>query len=171
MAIVVDSSPLICLAKIGRLDLLRLLYELVIIPQEVHHEVVVEGKRLGKSGVDLIQDGINSGWIKTVTLTRRQSLAAEQLEAERLGKGEAAALALASHRRLLVILDDRRARDLANVLRLDYIGSAAVLLHAFRRRHLDRRGFLKALEDLGAVMWLSPEITARLIQLAEEREV
>ena len=123
MAVVVDSSPLICLAKIGKLELLRKLYGLVIIPQEVHHEVVVEGKRLHKGGVELIDEGLGSGWIQMITLSEGQSSAAERLRAGQLGKGEAAVLALAKDRGLPVVLDDRHARELASTLGLDFVGS------------------------------------------------
>jgi predicted nucleic acid-binding protein len=44
-----DSSPLITLAKIGRLDLLPKLYEKVTITPEVYAEVVVSGAGLAGS--------------------------------------------------------------------------------------------------------------------------
>jgi hypothetical protein len=44
-----DSSPLITLAKIGRLDLLPQLYEKVTITPEVYAEVVVSGAGLAGS--------------------------------------------------------------------------------------------------------------------------
>ncbi len=170
MTIAVDSSPLICLAKIGRLDLLRRLYEEIIIPDEVYEEVVGEGKRLHKAGVETVEDGIGSGWIKPVTLNRTESRLAERLRARSLGKGEAAVLALAKNRRLRVVLDDRHARESASVLELEYLGSAAILLDAFRRKYLSKREFLKGLEHLGSVMWLSPEIISRLTELAEDAD-
>jgi predicted nucleic acid-binding protein len=43
MKIVSNSSPLINLARIGKLGLLRELYGELIIPEAVWHEVVVEG--------------------------------------------------------------------------------------------------------------------------------
>ena len=46
MIVVSDSSPLIALARIGRLNLLASLYERIVIPTEVHHEVAVVGRGL-----------------------------------------------------------------------------------------------------------------------------
>jgi len=43
MSIVSNASPLINLARIGKLDLLRQLYGELAIPEAVWHEVVVEG--------------------------------------------------------------------------------------------------------------------------------
>lgn len=49
MIAVVNSSPIILLAKIGRLDLLRHLFDDVIIPRAVHDEITVVGDRPGES--------------------------------------------------------------------------------------------------------------------------
>ncbi|MBI3646323.1 MAG: DUF3368 domain-containing protein, partial [Acidobacteriales bacterium] len=46
MRVVSDSSPLITLAKIGRLELLPQLYQAITITPEVYAEVVVSGAGL-----------------------------------------------------------------------------------------------------------------------------
>ena len=43
MTVVSNASSLINLARIGQLDLLRLLFDELLIPQAVWHEVVDEG--------------------------------------------------------------------------------------------------------------------------------
>lgn len=43
MKILCNSSPLIGLARIGRLDMLQQCFEEIVIPRAVWHEVVVEG--------------------------------------------------------------------------------------------------------------------------------
>jgi len=40
---VCNATPLIALARIGRLDLLRLAFEQVVIPKAVYEQVVVKG--------------------------------------------------------------------------------------------------------------------------------
>jgi predicted nucleic acid-binding protein len=42
MSVVSNASPLISLARIGKLDLLRQLYGELLIPKAVWHEVVIE---------------------------------------------------------------------------------------------------------------------------------
>ncbi len=61
--IVSDSSPLISLARIGKLDLLHRLYGELLIPQAVWRELVVKG--VGQSGVEEIK---SAAWIKTVAV-------------------------------------------------------------------------------------------------------
>ncbi|MBI4439249.1 hypothetical protein HY640_04915 [Candidatus Woesearchaeota archaeon] len=46
--VVVDSSALIPLIKIGRISLLKKVFNKIIIPEPVWEEVITEGKRLGK---------------------------------------------------------------------------------------------------------------------------
>ena len=45
---VIDSSALIPLIKIGRLDLLAKVFDKILIPTPVWEEVAIEGKKLGK---------------------------------------------------------------------------------------------------------------------------
>jgi predicted nucleic acid-binding protein len=44
--VVSDSSPLIALARIRRLNILTSLFDRILIPNEVHHEVTVAGRGL-----------------------------------------------------------------------------------------------------------------------------
>ena len=46
MIVVSDASPLIVLAKINRLELLRILYKRVMVPAEVYQEVVIPDAKL-----------------------------------------------------------------------------------------------------------------------------
>ena len=61
MKVLSDSSPLITLAKIGRLDLLRELYSTVTITPEVYAEVVFDGTGLAGSSAESVRPQIGSG--------------------------------------------------------------------------------------------------------------
>jgi len=84
MKIVSNSSPLINLARIGKLGLLRELYGELIIPEAVWHEVVVEGS--GQPGADEVK---GADWIKAQVVTNRDLKRALQQE---LDAGEAEAI-------------------------------------------------------------------------------
>ena len=43
MKVVVNATPLIALALVGQLDLLARLFDEVLVPPAVYHEVVVQG--------------------------------------------------------------------------------------------------------------------------------
>lgn len=44
MIVVSNSSLVIALSRIGRLDILASFYKRILIPAEVHHEVTVDGR-------------------------------------------------------------------------------------------------------------------------------
>lgn len=62
--VVSNSTPLIYLAKVGRIDLLRKVFKTVFIPQEVKNEVVDKGKLLGEQDAYIIEKAISEGWLK-----------------------------------------------------------------------------------------------------------
>jgi predicted nucleic acid-binding protein len=169
--IISDSSPLICISKIGQLGIVQKLYSQVLIPDSVHYEVVVQGRRLRKAGVEVIESAIQSGWIKVTALTQDDLDNVEKFKTGgEIGKGEAEAITLAMRLGLPLILDDKYARALANILGLEFQGTVAVILEAYTRGLLNKNEFIVSLRELGKVMWLSPEVMVEVLRLAEEVE-
>jgi predicted nucleic acid-binding protein len=122
--IVCNTGPLIALSMVGQLDLLRKLYQRVIVPEPVFREVVSGG--LGRVGASQIA---SAEWLE------RSDLAIpEPLLALELGPGEAAVLATGSFLQAqLVLIDERRARRIAEqAYGLRVKGSAGILVSAKR---------------------------------------
>ena len=169
--VVVDSSVLICLVKIGRLEILKELFHAVLITESVYEEVVIKGKLSGKSGISTIEKAIGSRWIQMVpTSSRQKHEASRYLDKWGIGLGEAESIALAKSRGLPVILDDKNARRLARIMAIQYAGTAALLLRALQQGIIDKGAYFTSLRDLGQVMWLAPDVMAEMIRLAEEKE-
>jgi len=63
--IVSNATPLIYLAKVGKLELLKI-FGKVYIPEEVKVEVVDKGKSLGKQDSYVVEKAIKEGWIKVL---------------------------------------------------------------------------------------------------------
>ena len=123
MRIVSNASPLINLARIGKLDLLRELYGELIIPEGVWHEVVVEGA--GQPGSDEVN---TSHWIKRQAVTNRQL---QQALRQELDAGEAEAIALAVELNAeLLLMDEHLGREVARHLGLRYTGLIGVMIEA-----------------------------------------
>ncbi|GAI06844.1 unnamed protein product, partial [marine sediment metagenome] len=53
-AVVSDSTPLIYLGKIGRLDIIRDVFQKIYIPEAVFDEAVTQGKALNMSDASII---------------------------------------------------------------------------------------------------------------------
>ncbi len=167
--IVVDASPLIALAKMRRLEILRVLYGHVWIGPGVKEEVVDQGQAIAARGVELIEKALQEGWIQVVRLsTRERKLAQRITKASRLDAGETESLVLAQSRKRRVIVDDREARATAAAMGLELIGTAGVLLEGFFRGHLTREHLEDAVRELSRTIWLSPAVVAEILQRARE---
>jgi len=140
--IVSNASPLIYLAKVGRMGLLRKAFGEVFIPDEVKVEVVDRGKELGEGDAYAIERAINEGWLKVSS--------AEPMEIPiRLESGEAAVLSLAKKLGLReVLVDEVSARTAARLLDLTPRGTVFVLLRALERREVDLNEFLDLLSKM-----------------------
>jgi hypothetical protein len=137
-----NSTPLIYLAKIDKLDLLKVLFGEILIPEEVMTEVVEKGKSLGRKDAYTVENAIAQGWIKVV--------AADTVEIPiELDKGEEEALSLAKQLKLeTVLIDEVSARSAARLLGLTPRGTIFVLLMALKEREIALDEFLQALDQL-----------------------
>lgn len=126
MIVVSDSSPLIALAAIGRLELLELLYGTVLIPESVHREINAGG--LGAPGIAELSA---ASWIAVRSLSDRAFASSLRSELDE-GEAEAIALALECGADLLLI-DEHRGRAIAGRCGVRVTGVLGVLVEAKHR--------------------------------------
>lgn len=140
--IVSNATPLIYLAKVGKIDFLKRVFGEVFIPEEVKIEVVDRGKLLGERDAYVIEKAIGEGWLKVLTT--------EIVEVPiKLESGEVAVLSLAKKLGLReVLLDEVSARVAARLLDLTPRGTVFVLLKALEKMEVDLNGFLEVLNQL-----------------------
>jgi predicted nucleic acid-binding protein len=120
--VVSDSSPLIALARIGRLNVLASLFQRILIPTEVHHEVTVAGR--GLPGAEEVR---RAPWIE-VGVPRGPAEQSLERACEGLGAGERGAIVLAKSLTAdLTLLDESRARRIAQKAGLSVVGCLGVL--------------------------------------------
>lgn len=131
MTAVADSSPLIILARLGCLELLKNLFSPLYISTEVHREVVVSGAGLpGASEVEKAE------WIEVRKLQSQADLHASQ-QKHSLGLGELSTILLAKEiHATVVLLDDFSARKLAKAEGLKVRGSVGLLETLYLRGYL-----------------------------------
>jgi predicted nucleic acid-binding protein len=122
---VLNASPLILLAKVGRMDLLSGLAEKLVIPASVVAEIHA-GPAVDPAGQWL--RGIGLQWVQA------DAPLDPAIAAWDLGAGETAVLDWACrHRDFEAVLDDRAARKCAGIQRIAYRGTLGVILAA--RKH------------------------------------
>jgi len=160
--IVADTGPIIGLAKIGRISLLKKLATEVLIPPIVHKEIY------GKIGSESDQiDKALSDFVHVVNLGSLELNIDEPLI--NLGEGEKQSIFLAStlKKEVLLLIDDRAGRQAADNLNISKIGLVGILLLAKKKGLIDNVGTL--LQELRtAGYWLSDEVITVARKLAEE---
>jgi hypothetical protein len=124
--LVLDSSALITLSRIGNLELLRQLAETVHVPQAVYDEIVGGGvEQPGRRAVE------SARWIIRHQVHDQDSVVRLR---GRLGRGEAEAIVLAKELHAdYVILDDAAARTIAESEECRVLGLLGLLVHAKER--------------------------------------
>ena len=121
--VISNASPIMNLAIIGRLDLLREFFSVVYVTQGVWKETVIDGGN--KSGVSEIK---NAKWIKVVTVEETPLL---QLLLKDLDIGESETIAYAiENKNALVLLDEEDAREIADLYGIEKTGVIGILMRA-----------------------------------------
>jgi len=167
--IVSDSSPLIWLAKIGRLKLLKSLFGRVIIPRRVLVETTLE-KEFADS--ILIGRAVEEGWIEVREVDADAGLLSNVTG---LHPGEAEAILLARKLGTELIVDEREASATAQMLGVRPVGTIAVLLLALREQQLTLFEFKESLDNLVASgFWLQVDVYGKVLEeagsIAERKE-
>lgn len=154
-----NTSPLVYLHQIGRMDLLPALYGRIIIPEAVAFELS-EGARLGHA-VPAVEA------LPWIAVEKVEKAALLQLVTD-LDAGEREALALAVGRPgSMLLLDDGHARRYATMLGLTFTGTLGVLLRAKKRGLLQEvRPELDRLQALG--FRAAAEVRESVLRLAGE---
>jgi len=123
-AAIADSGPLICLTKINQFELLPRLFSKIFVPPEVWNEVTVKGK--GLPGADVVSQ------VTWITIQKPDPQLVQPLSIL-VDAGEAEAIALAQGvPGCIILLDDSRARKIAERLNIKQIGTVGLLLRAKR---------------------------------------
>lgn len=145
MIVVSNASPLITLARIEAFSILERLFSGITISREVYAEVVERGA--GSPGAAETSD---ARWITTKDIIDR-ALFDSWRSTTRLGAGEIATILLAKEIAAdLTLIDERKARLIAQKQRLKVIGSVGLLELGYRKKYInDLRGSYKVLLEQG----------------------
>lgn len=154
VVIVADSGPLIGLACIGKLELVRGLGQRVLVPPAVLAEVTGD---LAAPGAAVIAA---AAWIEV----EAPDVAAVRGYLVDLDEGEAEAVALAQrHASSLLLVDDKKARRVAKAAHQAIIGTVGLLAWAKREGRISEvKTSLLALQRVG--IRLSEDLVAQILK-------
>jgi predicted nucleic acid-binding protein len=156
--VISNTTPILSLLKIGKLDLLRSLYENVSIPEAVYAEI-----EKGKDR-DFYVDLDKIDWI-TIEKIRSSEFKFYIFD---LDAGELEVLILAHEQKAdLVILDEIMGRRYARQMNLNLTGTLGILLKSKECGFIsDVTSLIKELISKGT--WLNPRLVAKTIEIAGE---
>lgn len=156
-AIVANAGPLIHLARINKLNLIHTLFKEIHIPDTVKIETVDKGKTQGYVDAIAIEKAISSGWIKVAqTKPNAEKLAKET----NISKGEAEAILLAKQMNTTkLLMDDARARKIAQTLGLKPHGTIYILKLALVKKIISKKEYTQSLRKaLDTGLYLTTEL-------------
>ncbi len=159
--IIADSGPLIALSIIGKLELLRQLYQQVWIPPAVWDEVVCKGKGLpGAEAVKYLP------WLEI----HAPDDSILQVLSILVDRGEAEAIALAQAiPNSTVLLDDAKARRVAEHFGISRIGTLGILRRAKKAGMIELLSpLIKELQNNG--IYMQQRLVNAVLQDAGELE-
>lgn len=158
MLVVSNTSPILNLAIVNRLEFLRRQFGEILIPNAVLEELKIDEDRPGSQ---LIRDAITSGWIQVQKVNNEPLV---QLLKQTLDRGEAEAITLAIETEAdWTILDEREGRKVAKSLGLQVVGILGVLIRAKQIGEIE--SLQPIIDDLmnKAGFRIAPELLARII--------
>jgi predicted nucleic acid-binding protein len=161
LIVVSDTSPVLNLARIGRLELLPLLYHQVLIPAAVYRELA-DSKRALPPAIHLA----STPWLIVAAAT---DLKRVQEFRKNLDPGEAEAIVLAIERQAdLVLVDERRGRRIAVAAGLTVTGLLGVVVKAKQTGLIDLAK--PVLDELIQVarFWIGPDLYMEALRELDE---
>ena len=144
-----DSTPLILLAKIGRLDLLKTLFTNIYIPKAVYKEVVTQGITLHLPDAYIIEKATRA-WIHITQITPEIDAEYSYLDTNtRLDEAEKQALKLCKQiTATSFIADDKEARKVAKMLSIKPVGTLGTVIRARKLGLITKRETEAIIDDL-----------------------
>jgi len=161
MIVVSDTTPLIGLSSIGRLDLLEELFGEVYIPQAVFDETVTFGRENSKAK----QQVSNATWIHVVEVKDRLAV---NVLLDEMDLGEVETIVLAGEMNAdWVLMDEKKGRRKLSQLNIPKIGTLGIFLKA---KELELIPTVKSeIEELQKIGFsISPLLVEEILEAAGE---
>ncbi len=159
LKVISNTTPLLSLLKIDKLNLLKELYGKIIIPEAVFREIE-NGKEK-----PYYKDLTKIDWIEIQKIKNKSSRA----YFTDLDEGEAEVLILANEQNAdLIIMDEIIGRRYVKHLEINLTGTMGVLLKAKNRGLIGSvKNLLTELTEKGT--WLNPDLISKILMLADEK--
>ena len=148
--VVSDAGPLIHLAQIGQLQLLKNLFKHVSITAKVKNETVDEGINHGFVDAQIICKAIQDGWITVDHVSEQLAGSIERLVlGENISQADAETLLMAKNKNAELLVDDKVVADLAKMYGIKIRNTLTILLESLGEGLSKIQDINSAINELG----------------------
>lgn len=148
--VVSDAGPLIHLAQIDQLSLLKHLFKHVSITAKVKNETVDEGIKHGFTDAEIIDKAVQDGWIIVNHFPEHLAESVEGLAiGENISHTDAETLLLAKNKKAELLVDDKVVADLAKMYGIKTWNTWTILLKSLNKSFIEIRDINNAINELG----------------------
>jgi predicted nucleic acid-binding protein len=156
--VVSDTSPLLNLALIERLDLLKTQFSSITIPTQVWEELTD-----GEAALNALRDLREEEFLTIVEVAESDLFIEIRRE---LDRGETAAICYAIQQEAdLLLVDEKEGRRVARRHDLEVTGVLGILMKAANARNIELKEELDALREAG--FWISEDLYSRVLREAD----
>lgn len=165
---VFDATPLIYLARVGRLEPVLDLAAACPLPEPVHEEVVNEGLEAGYPDARRVEAAVEAGQL-TVRDPPAGALADRLERNDGLSSADISVLTTAAAIGGTAVMDERRGRGAARVENIPVHGTAFLVLALLREGELSQDETLAAIDEMIDAGWhCSTDLYGRLRDRIDE---
>jgi len=166
--VVCDSGPLIHLSRAGRTELLKELFDEVLISPCVERETVDEAKELGKPGTRAIERGMERGWIE-IGKVQDQDEIEKLAESENIEPEDAEVLQLAKETSSKLVTNDSWLVRVAKANGVEILWTTTLILLAVKREEMSKGEGKKLLKELArSGLYLKSDVYVDLLDAIEK---
>ncbi|MDE1857974.1 MAG: hypothetical protein KGI26_02755 [Thaumarchaeota archaeon] len=165
-----NSSPLIHLARLGKLRYVREAFPSLIVPGGVRHETIERGKTSGHSDALLLEKLEKEGWLKVAGFNRPSSEKVARELADVVGRGEAEAIALAVERHDRLLIDDQKGRQVATLYGIETTTTLGLLFELLINGILPKADYRRNVRNYAAQGWIAPDVVQEFLDQGERVE-
>ncbi len=171
MTIATNSSTLISLAKIGRLDMLKEMKSEIISPEFVYKETVEEGKRKQIMDALLIEKVFVENTIKTRKIEKKFWNKVKKTLGRELNEGDHSVVSLAIQTNANEVLtDDDNLARVVETLGMKSVSSADIILVQLKDKKINLNEFQELIRDLVFKNRINQKIAEEYLKRGEEIE-
>jgi predicted nucleic acid-binding protein len=160
MIVISDTTAISNLIQIGALNLLKDIYNEIIIPTAVYNELLV----LDSNELP-VRKQLNQDWFKIETVIKDSTFLSLSVELD-IGEVEAITLAIQKKADYLLI-DEKEGRKIAVEKELKIIGTLGILIEAKRQKLIE--SVKTKMDDLMNIgFWINPKLYNKVIEIEQK---